>query len=77
MVDKNILHFNPKTGRLFLRWEETELMTAKGFTFKEDAGRVEKVTPSPKPTFIEIDFIKSLVDTGDIVVRRAAGQRKN
>jgi len=77
VVDKNDPAFQNPTKPVgsFYTKEEAEIMTAKGFTFKEDAGRgYRRVVPSPKPIdIVEIDFIKSLVDTGNIVIAAGGG----
>ena len=77
VVDKNDPAFQNPTKPVgsFYTKEEAEIMTAKGFTFKEDAGRgYRRVVPSPKPIdIVEIDFIKSLVDKGNIVIAAGGG----
>lgn len=77
VVDKNDPAFQNPTKPVgsFYTKEEADLMMAKGFTFKEDAGRgYRRVVPSPKPIdIVEIDFIKSLVDTGNIVIAAGGG----
>lgn len=77
VVDKNDTAFlNPtKPVGSFYTKEEAELMVAKGFTFKEDAGRgYRRVVPSPKPIdIVEIEFIKSLINSGNIVIAAGGG----
>jgi carbamate kinase len=77
VVDKKDPAFQNPTKPVgsFYTKEEAELMTAEGFTFKEDAGRgYRRVVPSPKPIdIVEIDFIKSLVDTGNVVIAAGGG----
>ncbi len=77
VVDKNDPAFQNPTKPVgsFYTKEEADLMVAKGFTFKEDAGRgYRRVVPSPKPIdIVEIEFIKSLIDTGNIVIAAGGG----
>ncbi len=77
VVDKNDPAFHNPTKPVgsFYTKEEADLMIQKGFTFKEDAGRgYRRVVPSPKPIdIVEIDFIKSLIETGNIVIAAGGG----
>lgn len=77
VVDKKDPAFQNPTKPVgsFYTKEEADLMIAKGFTFKEDAGRgYRRVVPSPKPIdIVEIEFIKSLIDTGNIVIAAGGG----
>ncbi len=77
VVDKKDPAFQNPTKPVgsFYTKEEADLMIAKGFTFKEDAGRgYRRVVPSPKPIdIVEIDFIKSLVEAGNIVIAAGGG----
>ena len=77
VVDKNDPAFQNPTKPVgsFYTKEEADLMTAEGFTFKEDAGRgYRRVVPSPKPIdIVEIEFIKSLINTGNIVIAAGGG----
>ena len=77
VVDKNDPAFQNPTKPVgsFYSKEEADLMNAKGFTFKEDAGRgYRRVVPSPKPIdIVEIDSIKSLLAAGNIVIAAGGG----
>ena len=77
VVDKRAPAFQSPTKPVgsFYTKEEADIMTAKGFTFKEDAGRgYRRVVPSPKPIdIVEIEFIKSLIDAGNIVIAAGGG----
>lgn len=77
VVDKNDPAFQNPTKPVgsFYTKEEADMMTAEGFTFKEDAGRgYRRVVPSPKPIdIVEIEFIKSLINTGNIVIAAGGG----
>lgn len=77
VVDKNDTAFQNPTKPVgsFYTKEEADIMINKGFIFKEDAGRgYRRVVASPKPIdIVEIDFIKSLVDTGNIVIAAGGG----
>ena len=77
VVDKRDPAFQSPTKPVgsFYTKEEADIMTAKGFTFKEDAGRgYRRVVPSPKPIdIVEIEFIKSLIDAGNIVIAAGGG----
>lgn len=55
--------------------EEADAMTIGGVVFKEDAGRgYRRVVPSPKPVHIvEIELIKALIDTGNILIAGGGG----
>ena len=77
VVDKNDPAFQNPTKPVgsFYTKEEADMMTAEEFTFKEDAGRgYRRVVPSPKPIdIVEIEFIKSLINTGNIVIAAGGG----
>ena len=77
IVDKNDPAFKNPTKPIgaFYSKEEAEKMIAKGFQFKEDAGRgYRQVVPSPRPIgIVEIASIKSLVDAGNVVIACGGG----
>lgn len=77
VVDKKDPAFQNPTKPVgsFYTKEEADIMTAKGFIFKEDAGRgYRRVVPSPKPIdIVEIEFIKSLIGAGNIVIAAGGG----
>lgn len=77
VVDKNDPAFQNPTKPVgsFYTKEEADKMIAKGFTFKEDAGRgYRRVVPSPKPVdIVEIASIKSLIEAGNVVIAGGGG----
>lgn len=77
VVDKNDPAFQNPTKPVgsFYTKEEADKMIAKGFTFKEDAGRgYRRVVPSPKPVdIVEIASVKSLIEAGNVVIAGGGG----
>lgn len=77
VVDKNDPAFQNPTKPVgsFYTKEEADKMIAKGFTFKEDAGRgYRRVVPSPRPVdIVEIESIKSLIEAGNVVIAAGGG----
>lgn len=77
VVDKQDSAFeNPtKPVGAFYTKEEADEMMAKGFVFKEDAGRgYRRVVPSPKPIdIVEINTIKSLISANNVVIAAGGG----
>lgn len=77
VVDKNDPAFQNPTKPVgsFYTKEDADKMIAKGFQFKEDAGRgYRRVVPSPKPVdIVEIESIKSLIEAGNIVIAAGGG----
>lgn len=77
VVDKEDPAFNNPTKPVgsFYSKEEADKMIAKGFSFKEDAGRgYRRVVPSPKPVdIVEIESIKSLIAAGQVVIAAGGG----
>lgn len=77
-VDKNDPAFNKpeKPVGMFYSKEETEkIEQEKGYTFTEDSGRgYRRVVPSPKPIkIVELDLIKDLLNSGNIVIAAGGG----
>ena len=74
--DKDPAFKNPtKPIGSFYSKEEAEKQEAKGFTFKEDAGRgYRRVVPSPKPIdIVEKKAVEKLYNDGMIVVAAGGG----
>ncbi|WP_066894498.1 carbamate kinase [Clostridium nigeriense] len=76
-VDKNDKAFENPTKPIgsFMTKEEADALIAKGINVVEDAGRgYRRVVASPKPqSIIEIETIKSLVDSGNVVIACGGG----
>ena len=76
-VDKNDKAFKNPTKPIgsFMTKEEAELLISKGINVIEDSGRgYRRVVASPKPkNIVEIEVIKSLVDSGNIVIACGGG----
>ncbi|MDR0879338.1 MAG: carbamate kinase [Clostridioides sp.] len=62
-------------GKFFSKSEADELEKSYGYTMQEDAGRgYRRVVASPKPTeIVELETIRSLVDSGEIVIACGGG----
>ncbi len=78
IVDKDDKAFqNPSKpiGFFYAKEEATVLEKEKGYTIIEDAGRgYRRVIPSPLPVaIVEEDVIKTLVDTGNVVIAAGGG----
>lgn len=78
LVDANDPAFQNPTKPIgsFMSKEESEKIAAeKGFSFVEDSGRgYRRVVASPLPMeIVEIDLLKALVDTGNIVITVGGG----
>ncbi len=78
VVDKKSPGFKNPTkpvGPYYNEAEAKKIAKATGYTFKEDAGRGwRRVVPSPQPLkIIEIGTIKTLLETGTIVVASGGG----
>lgn len=78
LVDKNDPAFkNPSkpVGPFYKREEDFADEKAKGYVFIEDAGRgFRRVVPSPLPKeIVEIDSIKSVSDSGIVVIASGGG----
>lgn len=76
-VDKNDKAFENPTKPIgsFMTKEEADALISKGVNVVEDAGRgYRRVVASPKPkSIVEIETIKSLVDTGKVVIACGGG----
>lgn len=76
-VDKNDKAFENPTKPIgsFMTKEEADKLIAHGVNVIEDAGRgYRRVVASPKPqSIIEIETIKSLVDSGSVVIACGGG----
>lgn len=77
-VDENDPLFQNPTkpiGVFYSKQEAEKLKKEKGFILKEDAGRgFRRVVPSPIPkSIVEIDTIKSLVDSGAVIIAGGGG----
>ena len=78
VVDKNDPAFAKPTkpvGMFYTEEQAKEIAAAKGFTFKEDAGRGwRRVVPSPLPKeIVELNVVETLVKHGDIVITVGGG----
>lgn len=78
VVDENDEAFKnlTKPVGMFYSKEEAELIAKeKGFTFVEDAGRgYRRVVASPQPKkIVELDTVKQLADSGNIVITAGGG----
>lgn len=76
-VDKNDKAFENPTKPIgsFMTKEEADLLISKGINVIEDAGRgYRRVVASPKPkSIVEIEVIKDLVDSGNVVIACGGG----
>ena len=76
-VDKNDKAFKNPTKPIgsFMTKEEADVLISKGVNVIEDAGRgYRRVVASPKPkSIVEIETIKSLVDSGNVVIACGGG----
>ena len=78
VVDENDKAFENPTkpiGRFYTKEEADELVAAKGFTMKEDAGRgYRRVVASPKPVdIVEKDLVRNVVENGYIAITVGGG----
>lgn len=78
IVDKNDKAFKNPTkpiGSFHTKAEAEELMEKTGYIFREDSGRgYRRVVASPSPReVVEIDSIKTLIDSGNIVITAGGG----
>jgi len=62
-------------GSFYTKEEAEKLVEEKGFTVKEDAGRgYRRVVASPKPVdVVEKEIVKTLVDSGNVVITVGGG----
>lgn len=77
-VDANDEAFNHPTkpiGSFYSEEESAELEKTKGWSMGEDAGRgYRRLVPSPKPkSIVEVDTIKTLMNSGALVVSTGGG----
>lgn len=76
-VDKNDKAFENPTKPIgsFMTKEEADILILKGVNVVEDAGRgYRRVVASPKPqSIVEIETIKNLVNSGNIVIACGGG----
>lgn len=77
-VDKNDPAFNKPekpVGMFYSKEEAEKIEQEKGYTFTEDSGRgYRRVVPSPKPIkIVELDLIKDLLNSGNIVIAAGGG----
>lgn len=78
VVDKDDPGFKNPTkpiGNFYSKEESECIAKENGYTFVEDAGRgFRRVVPSPKPVkIVEIEAIKNLVESGNIVIAAGGG----
>ncbi len=77
IVDENDEAFKNPTKPIgnFMTKEEAEVLMETGVNVVEDAGRgYRRVVASPKPVgIVEIDTIKTLLDSGQIVIAGGGG----
>ena len=78
VVDKNDPAFSHPTkpvGMFYTKEEADKIVTEKGYTFVEDAGRgYRRVVPSPIPTkIVELPFVEQLVDNHNVVITVGGG----
>lgn len=78
VVDENDPAFTNLTkpiGAFYTKEDADKLVSEKGFTVKEDAGRgYRRVVASPKPVdVVEKDIVKTLVETGNVVITVGGG----
>lgn len=78
VVDENDEAFKNLTkpvGMFYSKEEADKIAKEKGFTFVEDAGRgYRRVVASPQPKeIVELDTVKQLADSGNIVITVGGG----
>lgn len=77
VVDENDPAFQNPTKPIgaFMTKEEADALAAKGVQVKEDAGRgYRRVVASPRPQeIVEIDMIKTLLESGQVVIAGGGG----
>ncbi|MEO0091151.1 MAG: carbamate kinase [candidate division WOR-3 bacterium] len=78
LVDKNdpaFTNFTKPVGPFYSQKEAFNLQAERNWIMKEDAGRgFRRMVASPKPiSIVEIDLIKSLIETNHIVIAAGGG----
>lgn len=73
--DPAFSHPTKPVGSFYSQAEAEQIAKEKGFTFVEDAGRgYRRVVPSPLPVrIVELDQIRQLSETGNIVIACGGG----
>lgn len=74
-ADRAFDHPTKPVGRFYTKEQADRLAEEKGFTFVEDAGRgYRRVVPSPAPQrIVELNIVRQLVDSGDVVITVGGG----
>ncbi|MGX4685817.1 carbamate kinase [Vagococcus sp. JNUCC 83] len=74
-TDEAFNHPTKPIGSFYSEDESAELEKTKGWSMGEDAGRgYRRLVPSPKPkSIVEVDTIKTLMDSGVLVVSTGGG----
>ena len=74
-ADRAFDHPTKPVGRFYTKEQADRLAEEKGFTFVEDAGRgYRRVVPSPAPQrIVELNVVRQLVDSGDVVITVGGG----
>lgn len=78
VVDKNdkaFVNLSKPVGMFYNKEEAEKIVSEKGFTFIEDAGRgYRRVVASPEPKeIVELDTVKDLIERGTIVITVGGG----
>ena len=74
-ADRAFDHPTKPVGRFYTKEQADRLAEEKGFTFVEDAGRgYRRVVPSPAPQrIVELNVVRQLVNSGDVVITVGGG----